>query len=186
MESGSIFNIARYAVHDGPGIRTTVFFKGCPLGCLWCHNPEGMARQAQLVMNTNRCLRCGRCVEACPEGAIELLPEGAATDASLCRLCLACVEVCAAGARESVGRTMTVVDVMTEIRKDIPFYDESGGGATFSGGEPLLQPDFLLELLEACARVGIHRAVDTSGHADPEVILGIARKTLYERRRSRP
>jgi pyruvate formate lyase activating enzyme len=183
LQSGSIFNIARYAIHDGPGIRTTVFFKGCPLDCLWCHNPESIAPETQIALYQNRCIRCGRCVEACPNGAIELLPAGADTDMSLCRLCLKCAQVCSAEAREAVGRAMTVEQVMTEIERDIPFYDESGGGATFSGGEPLLQSAFLLELLEACARAGIHRAVDTSGHADRAVILEVARKTdlfLYD------
>jgi pyruvate formate lyase activating enzyme len=180
---GTVFNISRYAIHDGPGIRTTVFFKGCPLSCWWCHNPEGISPEPEISLWPNRCVRCGACIEACPEHAISLSDGGVDTDASLCELCFACVKVCPADAREVVGRTMTVDEVVAEIKKDVAFYDESGGGVTFSGGEPLMQPAFLLELLDACGGLEIHRAVDTSGYASKAVLLEVAGKTdlfLYD------
>ncbi len=177
MVSGTIFDISRYCIHDGPGIRTTVFFKGCPLSCWWCHNPEGISREPHLALRPGRCTRCGCCVEACPNDAIVLSGDGAATDPALCRMCFECAAVCPSGAREVVGRTATVDEVMAEIVKDVPFYDESGGGVTFSGGEPLFQPDFLLELLRACGRRDIHRLVETSGYAHPDVLRRIAAET---------
>jgi pyruvate formate lyase activating enzyme len=183
LVSGTVFDISRYAIHDGPGIRTTVFFKGCPLSCWWCHNPESISREPQVSLRPGRCIQCGKCVEVCPNHAIALTGGAAATDPSLCRLCLECAKVCCADAREVVGRTATVDEVMAEIIKDTPFYDESGGGVTFSGGEPLLQPAFLLGLLDACGRLDIHRAVDTSGYADPELLHRVAEKTdlfLYD------
>ncbi len=183
MASGTIFNISRYAIHDGPGIRTTVFFKGCPLSCWWCHNPESISRAPQLALRPTRCIRCGKCVEACPNDAILWRDDAPVTDFALCRLCLACTTVCCADAREVLGRTMAVDEVMAEVSKDVPFYDESGGGVTFSGGEPLMQPAFLMALLEACGQLDIHRAVDTSGYADGETLLQVAESTdlfLYD------
>jgi pyruvate formate lyase activating enzyme len=172
-ETGLIFDIKRFALHDGPGIRTTVFLKGCPLACAWCHNPEGIAPGREVMVWETRCIRCGRCVEACPEGAIPA--EGAPIpDAARCRLCGACADVCPAGARELVGREMTVAEVMAAIEKDVIFYDESGGGATFSGGEPLLQADFLAALLAECKAREIHTALDTTGFAAPEILDKIA------------
>ncbi len=171
---GTIFDISRYAIHDGPGIRTTVFFKGCPLSCWWCHNPEGIAPGPHVALRPGRCVRCGECIAICPNHAIAFSDQAARTDPSLCRLCLECAQVCCADAREVVGRSVALEDVMAEIRQDVAFYDESGGGVTFSGGEPLMQPDFLLELLEACGRLDIHRAVETSGYARREVLLKVA------------
>lgn len=181
--TGTVFDISRYSIHDGPGIRTTVFFKGCPLNCWWCHNPESMASEPRVAMRETRCIRCGRCVEGCPSGAIALEGGVPVTDPSLCRQCLECTRLCYAEAREVVGWTMTVDEVMTEIEKDIPFFDESGGGVTFSGGEPLMQPAFLLRLLEECGRREIHRTVDTSGHSSRDLLLEVAEQTdlfLYD------
>jgi len=160
---GVVFDVKRFAIHDGPGIRTTVFLKGCPLECRWCHNPEGQAGEPELVIHVSRCIGCGACLDACPEGAISLNDILAVTDRRLCTVCGACVEICYAEARELAGREMTVGEVMAEIERDRAFYDESAGGVTFSGGEPLLQQEFLLALLEGCADRGIDAAVDTCG-----------------------
>ena len=171
---GMILDIKKFAIHDGPGIRTTVFFKGCPLDCWWCHNPESRDGGAELVHRLGRCIRCGRCVEACDVGAITMTDEGPAVDEDRCRLSLGCVQACPTEARQVVGREMTVAEVMKEISSDVVFFDESGGGATMSGGEPLMQPDFLGELLRACRAAGIHTALDTTGHAPAEVVDAVA------------
>ena len=173
---GFVFDIKRYAIHDGPGIRTTVFFKGCPLQCRWCHNPESSKPDPEPALRRARCIRCGRCVEVCPNGAISLLENGPVTDAGKCELCGQCVDACVAGAREIIGRAMTVDEVMDEVEKDVIFYDESGGGVTFSGGEPLMQPDFLLGLLDQCRSRRIHSAVDTSCYAEPEIVESVGEK----------
>jgi pyruvate formate lyase activating enzyme len=166
LTTGIIFDVKKYSIHDGPGIRTTVFLKGCPLHCSWCHNPEGQDQRPQLLYRPDRCLGCGECVEVCPEGAIRRDGQGVTTDSETCSLCGACVEVCYAEARQMVGRQVTVSEVLAEVERDIPFYDQSGGGVTVSGGEPLLQPEFLLGLLQACKERGMHTAVDTCGHSD--------------------
>jgi len=170
---GSVFDIRRYSIHDGPGIRTTVFFKGCPLSCWWCHNPEGQARTTELFYRKNRCIRCGVCMETCPQGAISLEGGYPVTDKRKCVICGSCVASCYADARETVGQEMEVDDVVAVIDRDVPFYEESAGGATFSGGEPLMQPEFLLGLLRACKEKGIHTAVDTCGLASWETFEDI-------------
>ncbi|MEJ2705914.1 MAG: glycyl-radical enzyme activating protein [Sedimentisphaerales bacterium] len=171
---GYVFDIKRYAIHDGPGIRTTVFFKGCPLQCRWCHNPESWRKYPEPGFRLTRCLRCGQCIEACGQNAIALTENGPATDITKCKLCGECVRACLQGAREIIGKQMTVGQVMREIAADVIFYDESGGGVTFSGGEPLMQPQFLLALLSRCRARDIHTAVDTTCYAELEIVREIA------------
>jgi pyruvate formate lyase activating enzyme len=181
--TGTTFNIQRYSIHDGPGIRTTVFLKGCPLSCTWCHNPEGLSPEAELVVVHDRCVGCGACVEACPNPPATSGDGRAVPDRSSCLRCGSCVDVCVAGARRLVGRTMTLDELMAEVERDRAFYEESGGGVTFSGGEPFEQAEFLLACLRACGESGIHTAVDTSGHAPRAVILDAAAHTdlfLYD------
>ncbi|MFN2236766.1 MAG: glycyl-radical enzyme activating protein [Anaerolineales bacterium] len=167
--TGTIFDIKKYAIHDGPGIRTTVFFQGCPLSCWWCHNPESQSRSPVLLYRANRCVFCATCVEICPQNGIEIMlsldGKIATTDRTKCDVCGECAEACYYGAREVSGREMTVEDVLAEIERDVPFYDQSGGGVTFSGGEPLLQRSFLFELLRECKLREINTVVDTSGFA---------------------
>jgi len=174
---GIIFDIKKYAIHDGPGIRTTVFFKGCPMSCRWCHNPEGLSITSQIVYNREKCIGCGECVTACPENALSLSPEGVETDFARCRHHGTCALICPAEARESAGETISVENLVNIIAKDVPFYDESGGGVTFSGGEPLFQPEFLLAVLDACATLHIHRAMDTTGYTDSDTITAVAERT---------
>jgi len=173
---GLVFDIKKYAIHDGPGIRTTVFFKGCPLQCLWCHNPESWRGQAELGFRKDRCAGCGQCVEACPHEAISLVESRPVTDAEKCVLCGRCVDVCLAGARQIIGREMTVGEVIAEVERDVIFYDQSGGGVTLSGGEPLMQSDFLIALLNRCRARNIHTAVDTSCYVEPEILDSVAER----------
>jgi pyruvate formate lyase activating enzyme len=179
MVSGTIFDIRRFSIHDGPGIRTTVFFKGCPLSCWWCHNPESQGSQPEVMLREQRCIRCGSCIEACAEGAISDRsngsgPQPVVTDRNLCTRCGSCVEVCPVEAREIAGKALTVDQVMAEIERDITFFDESSGGVTFSGGEPLMQPQFLMELLRACRGIDVHTVLDTSGYTSWKMLSQIA------------
>jgi pyruvate formate lyase activating enzyme len=171
--SGTVFDIMRFSTRDGPGIRTTVFLKGCPLACWWCHNPESQAAQPELMYRANLCIACLACAAACPHGAISAGGDGVLTDLARCVLCGTCLAECHAEARQIVGRQMSVAQALAEIRKDVAFYDESGGGVTFSGGEPLMQAEFLAAMLHACKQEGIHTALDTSGSAPWEVIDGL-------------
>jgi pyruvate formate lyase activating enzyme len=163
---GVVFNIMRYSVADGPGLRTTVFLKGCPLTCPWCHNPESQEMGPQLIHRADRCLGCEDCLTACPHGAISPGERSFITDTERCNLCRECLEACPTGARDDFGEVMSVDRVMSELLKDLPFYEQSGGGVTFSGGEPLMQPKFLLNLLKESKLNDLHTAVDTSGCVD--------------------
>jgi pyruvate formate lyase activating enzyme len=174
LTRGRIFNVQRFSVHDGPGIRTTVFLKGCPLRCLWCHNPESIRGELELVRFEGRCLHCRRCVEACPTGRLAALERGEVDSAPECILCGTCAEVCPAEARQLVGRWVTVDELLSEVLRDRIFFDDSGGGVTFSGGEPLSQPEFLAAALEACRGAGVRTAVDTSGFCRLADLLRIA------------
>jgi pyruvate formate lyase activating enzyme len=205
-----VFNIERHALHDGPGIRTLVFFKGCTLRCLWCSNPEGQAPAAELLYRAKDCVSCMRCAEACPSGAVSPASPGASplpsvdrspdgrpsgdrvllveerpvvTDRALCTACGACVAVCPAGARTIAGRTMTALEALDAVLKDEVFYRNSGGGVTASGGEPLLSPGFVRELFETAGNHGIHRAIETCGHVpweSVETVLPFTDLFLYD------
>ncbi len=177
MNQPFIFDIKRYAINDGPGIRIVVFMKGCNLNCVWCHNPESIAAGKERMYAFSRCIKCSTCVAACPEGAITLTPEGIVTDAVRCKMCGNCAEVCPTKAIEISGTPMSVVEIMKEIEKEQIFFDQSGGGVTFSGGEPLMHPEFLIQLLDECGKLGIHRAVDTAGLVKSEILLEVARRT---------
>jgi len=164
MTSGLVFDIKRFSIHDGPGIRTTVFLKGCPLHCPWCHNPESQDSKPDVMLRPARCIACKACIEVCPEHAISEDSGGrVVTDPERCVRCGTCTETCYAGARERVGREYTVEELLAEVEKDRDFYDESGGGVTLSGGEPLVQADFVLEFLRQCRKRDLHTAVDTCG-----------------------
>lgn len=162
---GLLLNLQRFSLHDGPGIRTTVFLKGCPLRCSWCHNPQAIVPRVEVAFLPDRCVSCGACVEACPQHAHRLVDGLHQFDRDRCHTSADCVNVCPSDALHLEGRLASVDEVMTDILKDKPYYARSGGGVTLSGGEPLFQSHFCAALLEACGRAGIHRCVETSGFA---------------------
>lgn len=170
---GVIFNIQHYSIHDGPGIRTTVFMKGCPLHCYWCQNPESQALQPELFFDSEKCTGCGKCTQVCPEGAIEITQGKSRTNRELCKGWGSCAEVCPNEARNLMGRYVTAGEVFKEVAADEIFYQRSGGGVTLSGGEPLAQPRFAVSLLELCRNAAIHTTIDTSGYARWETIRWI-------------
>lgn len=171
---GRVFNIQRCSVHDGPGIRTTVFFKGCPLSCAWCHNPEGIDPEPELLLDRERCLGCGACSDPCPLPEGGAAPPGEPWDEARCLRCGSCVAACPTGARTLAGRSHGVGELVELVARDRPFFEASGGGVTFSGGEPLSQPAFLAACLRECRSRGLHTAVDTCGAAARGTVLEIA------------
>lgn len=163
-EEGIVFDIQRFSIHDGPGIRTLVFLKGCPLRCLWCCNPESQAFSPELLFDPGKCISCKTCAETCPRGAISVTGERLFFERELCQGCGKCAQVCYSGARMIAGRKMSVEEVLEEILKDTLFYRNSGGGVTLGGGEPLAQPDFAAAMLEASKKKRLHTAIETAGH----------------------
>lgn len=168
MERAIITNIQKYSVHDGPGIRTTVFFKGCPLSCRWCHNPETQSFNQQFMYDLDKCSNCGECIRRCTEEAVYTKDKKVFTDMKKCTFCETCMDFCITGAREIVGREYSVQEILKEIEKDRRFYEESGGGVTLSGGEAMMNIDFIEELINLCNERGISVVVDTCGYAPYE------------------
>lgn len=167
--TGTIFDIKEFAVHDGPGVRQTVFLKGCPLRCQWCHNPEGLRSTPQLMFSRSSCLKCGRCMEVCPASHPHSLSADPFFPGDACTACGECVHVCPLGLRQISGKAMSSADLVSAIRENSGYYAALGGGVTFSGGEPLMQGEFLSEVLDQIP--DLHTAIETSGYADP-VLFG--------------
>lgn len=171
--AGTIFKIKRFSIHDGPGIRTAVFLKGCPLQCIWCHSPEGLGTDISVWHDNNLCIVCGQCINACPEKAVELSPDPKpliSINRNHCQNSGNCVEVCPSNAMQFTGSVKRVSEIMDEIGKDRLYYDTSGGGVTLTGGEPLFQPDFSEALLKACREKHIHTTVETCLFCEKNVI----------------
>ena len=172
--SGVVFNIQKFSVNDGPGIRTVVFLKGCPLRCRWCANPESQSARVQILWDGEKCLRCGHCVSLCPHGALRTEDGAVRPVPENCAGCLRCVGECPGRALQAEGEQKTVEEVARVCMQDMPFYEESGGGVTLSGGEALMQPEFSIALLRALRERGVHTAVETTGYAAPEVFRAVA------------
>lgn len=179
----NIFNIQKFSVHDGPGIRTTVFFKGCPLKCIWCHNPESQNAIQEILYDKNKCTFCGNCIKECKNNAIEIINNKLITNMDKCSFTGDCIICCINSARQIAGKEYTVEDVMKEALKDSVFYKNSKGGVTLSGGEPLIQVDFVEDLLIRLKKENIHTAVDTCGAVNFETLERVSKYTdlfLYD------
>ena len=168
-----IFDIKRYAINDGPGIRTTLFMKGCPLHCIWCHNPESWSPRQQILYKRSKCIGCQTCVETCPQQILRLSPDGIVMGSG-CTLCGRCAEECPTTALEQCGREWTMDELMSEVEKERDVMTDSGGGVTLCGGEPLMHPDDTIALLKELGRRGFHRTVDTTLYASNEVVEAVA------------
>ena len=166
---GIVFQIQRFSLYDGPGIRTVVFLKGCPLRCIWCHNPEGICTEPQIMYNPAQCIGCGTCAGVCPQGCHLMRSGGHLFARDQCISCGKCAEACFSRALSVVGKRMSADEVMEEVLRDLPFYRESGGGLTLSGGEPFMQPGFALALLKSAKEHGIFTCVETSGETSEQV-----------------
>jgi len=170
VPKGRIFRMQRYSIQDGPGIRTTVFVKGCPLRCAWCSNPESQNLHPEVMVRRQKCEGCGECAQACPGDAIDLVDGRVTIDRARCDLCMDCVEACPTGALEVTGEEITIEEAVYECSQDEPFYRNSDGGVTLSGGEPLYQPEFSLHFMKACKERSLSTALDTCGYAPWEVL----------------
>lgn len=180
---GVVFNIQRFSIHDGPGIRTTVFLKGCSLRCGWCSNPESIRLSPEIITRDIKCIRCGKCVEACSQQAITVVENTRTIQWDKCNYCMKCAEVCPSGAIERAGEYMTVAKVIDTVGRDASYYRRTNGGMTLSGGEPLMQWQFALKLLQEAKRRGLHTALDTTGYTDWEIldeILNFTDLVLYD------
>ena len=176
-ETAVVFDIEKFAVHDGPGIRTVVFLKGCPLRCIWCHNPESQAFEPEVLLDNAKCTRCGSCAAVCPQNCHQITGAEHAFVRTGCRHCGRCMDYCPTEALKLAGREMSVSEVLTEVLKDEPFYRNSGGGLTLSGGEPLARFEFTSALLEAAKQAKLHTAIETSGFAPWEHIKALLHLT---------
>ena len=184
-----ITEFQRFSVHDGPGIRTLVFFKGCPLRCKWCQNPETFIAQPEIMFNSELCIGCGNCIEDCPQKAIYVNSTGMVTDWEKCNRCGKCTDRCYSEARRVVGKWLTVSETMKEILKDRVFFENSGGGVTLSGGEVTMYPDFATELLKELQSAGVHTAIETCGHCkweDMQRLLAHTDLVLFDLKHSDP